>query len=186
MAKRTSSAPARADVLLHPVRLRIVLALAGRTMTVSALGEHLGDVPQASLYRHVGKLADAGMIRVVDERKARGGVERTYGLVDAAVALGDEDVTDTDAGDHLRYFVTFLGTLIADFAAYLDSSHADFEADGVGYRQAALWLDDDEFTQLVSEMRAPLVARIDNQPAPSRRRRLLTTIVMPDTRADTD
>lgn len=49
---------ATADLILHPVRLRIVRAfLSGRPLTTSALGAELADVPPASLYRHVARLA---------------------------------------------------------------------------------------------------------------------------------
>ncbi len=43
-----------ADLLLHPVRLRIVQAfLADRALTTSELRTELPDVPTASLYRHI-------------------------------------------------------------------------------------------------------------------------------------
>ena len=49
-----------ADLLLHPVRWRIVQAFLGdRTLTTAELHAELSDVPMASLYRHVGLLADA-------------------------------------------------------------------------------------------------------------------------------
>ncbi|WP_324273703.1 helix-turn-helix domain-containing protein [Blastococcus brunescens] len=55
-----------ADLLLHPVRLRVVQAFLGdRTLTTSDLRAELPDVPTASLYRHVGVLADAGVLTVV-------------------------------------------------------------------------------------------------------------------------
>ena len=44
------------DLLLHPVRLRIVQALVGSPMTPLHLKEQLGDVPQATLYRHLSQL----------------------------------------------------------------------------------------------------------------------------------
>ena len=55
---------ATADLLLHPVRLRIVEAFLGdRALTTSALAAELADVPPASLYRHVARLVDAGSSR---------------------------------------------------------------------------------------------------------------------------
>src|SRR5215831_1697445 len=62
-----------ADLLLHPVRLRILQTFLGdRTLTTSDLQAELPDVPPASLYRHVGKLVDAGVLAVVSERRVRG------------------------------------------------------------------------------------------------------------------
>ena len=55
-----------ADLLLHPVRLRIVQAFLGdRALTTSDLAAELADIPPASLYRHVARLVDAGVLAVV-------------------------------------------------------------------------------------------------------------------------
>jgi len=68
-----------ADLLLHPVRLRIVQAFLGdRALTTGELRAELPDVPPASLYRHIARLVDAGVLGVVSERRVRGAVERTY------------------------------------------------------------------------------------------------------------
>lgn len=174
------------DLLLHPIRLRIVQALAGRPATPLELKERLGDVAQATLYRHLNQLADGGLVEVVDERPVRGGVERTYGLIDGATALGPDDLADADRDDHLRYFTTFVGALISDFAAYLDGDGADVGRDGVGYRQAPLWLDDEEFAALIADLQAVVQPLLDNEPRAGRRRRLLSTIVMPTAESATD
>ena len=72
---------ASADLLLHPVRLRIVKAFLGdRALTTGQLAAELDDVPPGSLYRHVALLAKAGVLQVVAERRVRGAVERTYTL----------------------------------------------------------------------------------------------------------
>ena len=170
------------DLLLHPLRLRIVQALVGQSMTAGELHDNLGDTPPATLYRHLKQLETGGLITVIDERPVRGVVERTYAVVSEAVSLGQEDLGDATADDHFRYFGVFVATLLADFAAYLETGDRDLAADRVGYRQVPLWLTDDEFDQMVEEMGRAVQTRLDNQPSAGRRRRLLTTIVMPDDR----
>lgn len=174
------------DLLLHPVRLRIVQALAGQPMKPRQLNEQLPDVPQASLYRHISQLQSGGLIQVVDERPVRGTVERTFGLVKEAVSMGEDDLVGAGAADHLRFFSTFVGTLVADYAAYVESSELELNADRVGYRQVPLWLSDEEFDGMTAEITAAIGARLGNERGSGRRRRLLTTIVMPDNRAPVD
>lgn len=173
----------RRDLLLHPTRLRIVQALAGAQLTSLQVKERLGDVPQATLYRHLKQLAEGGLIEVTDERRVRGGVERTYGLVADAVVLGDEDLDSATPDDHFRYFATFVGTLLADFAGYLEAGEPALGADRVGYRQMSLWLTDAELDSVVETFRSALEPHADNEPGSGRRRRLLTTIVMTEGRA---
>ncbi len=170
------------DLLLHPLRLRIVQALVGRPMTAAELKEHLGDVAPATLYRHINQLQAGGLLAVTGETPVRGVVERTYGVVPEAVSLGPDDLGGATADDHFRYFGTFVATLLADFAAYLEEADLDLAADRVGYRQVPLWLTDHEFDEMVEEMGRAVQARLDNEPSAGRRRRLLTTIVMPDDR----
>ena len=170
---------ATADLLLHPVRLRVVQAFLGeRTLTTGELGAELADVPTASLYRHVGLLVDAGVLAVVSERKVRGAAERRYRLVLEAASA---DATGMSAEDHRRGFATFVAALLGDFHRYLDraGSSPDLAADGVGYRQAALWLDDDEFAELLGELRALVAARTALPQRDGRRRRIISTVLMP-------
>lgn len=168
------------DLLLHPVRLRIVQALAGRAATPLELKNRLGDVAQASLYRHLAQLHDGGMIEIVSERQVRGSVERTYGLVETATSLDADDVADATPEDHLRYFATFLGSVLSDFARYIRDDSADIGADGVGYRQVSLWLSDNELDELVTALRNVIEPLAANETSPERRQRRLSTILMPD------
>ena len=170
------------DLLLHPIRLRIVQALIGNPMTPLGLKAQLGDVAQATLYRHLNQLADSGLLEVVGERRVRGGVERTYGVITSAVSLTSEELATATADDHFRYFATFVGTLLIDFATYLETSNLDLAADRVGYRQVPVWLTDEEFDAVLAKMREPLQECFDNEPGRGRRRRLISTIVTPDNR----
>jgi DNA-binding transcriptional ArsR family regulator len=170
---------ATADLLLHPVRLRIVQAFLGkRVLTTAELGVELDDVPTASLYRHVGLLAEAGVLTVAEERKVRGAAERYYRLADEATSADPAGMT---AEDHRRAFATFVAALLADFDRYVDGAgpSPDLAADGVGYRQAGLWLDDEELGDLLAELRAVVAARMALPQREGRRRRILSTVLMP-------
>ena len=84
-----------AELLLHPVRLRIVQAfLPDRVLTTGRLGELLPDVATATLYRQVATLAEAGVLEVVEERRVRGAAERTYRLRTQAASVGPEDAAE--------------------------------------------------------------------------------------------
>jgi hypothetical protein len=173
---------ATADLLLHPVRLRIVQAFLGdRTLTTTDLRSDLTDVPVATLYRHVGLLADAGVLSVVGERKVRGAAERSYRLVLEGASVSPDDAATMSAEAHRRAFTTFVASLLGDFDRYLDRAGdvPDLLRDGVGYRQAAVWVTDEEFDGLVAELAAVLKARMANRPDGARRRRLVSTVHLP-------
>lgn len=148
-------------------------------MTPLELKAELGDVAQASLYRQIARLEQGGLIEIVGERRIRGSLERTYQVVEASVALGSDEIEGASRTDHLRYFSTFVASLLNDYGAYLDRGEPDLEADRVSYRQAALWLSDEEFDEMIEELREILRPRLAIGQAPDRRRRLMTTILMP-------
>lgn len=173
-----------ADLLLHPVRLRVLQAvLDGRALTTSEIGARLADVPTTSLYRHVAALAAAGVLEVVEEQRVRGAVERTYRLRVAAASVDADALAAMTTEDHRRAFTAFVAGLLAEFDRYLERDRVDPLADQVSFRQVALWLTDAETIELLEEVRAAFAARADRGPGDGRVLRLLSTVLVPQDEA---
>lgn len=168
------------DLILHPVRMRIILALAGGgTATAAELAERLADVPPATLYRHLYVLRRGGILAVAEERRVRGATERRFALRPGAASLGPDDLAAATRDDHLRWFATYLAGLLDGFGRYLDGGEPDFARDGVGYRQVVLHLADAEVAELSLAVNAALVPFAMQAPSPGRSPRLLATVLMP-------
>lgn len=179
MTKRES----KADIILHPVRLRILRNLVGgRPLSAQEIGEFLPDVPIASLYRHLKKMATMGVITVAEERPVRGTVERFF-TISGDGGQPPSDLSGMSTDDHMRYFLTFISILVGDFERYLLGGPVDLLEDGAGYRQVALQLSSDELAQLTRSLASTLSPYLSNEPGPGRRRRILTTILIPDPQA---
>ena len=171
---------ASADLILHPVRLRIVKAFLGdRALTTAQLAAELDDVPPGSLYRHVARLARAGVLQVVAERRIRGAVERTYVLRVAAAVVGPAEAAAMSPDEPAQAFLVFVTGLLADFDRYLASGPPDLLRDGVSYRAAALWLTDAELAEFNRDVVTILQPRLANPPGPGRRRRLVYSAFLP-------
>ena len=169
-----------ADLLLHPVRLRIVKAFLGdRALTTAQLAAELGDVPAGSLYRHVERLAKAGVLQVVAERRVRGAVERTYVLRLVAARVGLAEAQAMTPEEHARAFTAFVAGLLADFDRYLTAAPPDPVRDGAGYGTSAMWLSDAEWTEFVRDLAAVMEPRLANAPARGRRRRFVYSVFLP-------
>jgi hypothetical protein len=169
-----------ADLLLHPVRLRIVQAFLGdRALTTTQLSAELSDVPAASLYRHVARLVAAGVLQVVAQRRVRGAVERTYVLRLAAARIGPDEIEAMSADDYRQMFMAYAAGLLADFDRYLQRPEVDPVKDGVAFGIEGLWLDDAEFAELMRDLYRVLQPRRANAPKPGRRRRLLASVLLP-------
>jgi hypothetical protein len=173
-----------ADLLLHPVRLRIVQAFLGdRALTTTQLKSELPDVPAGSLYRHVARLVDAGVLAVVSERRVRGAVERTYVLRTAAARIGWDEVAKMTADDHRQAFLAFVAGLIGDADRYLARENIDPLRDGASYNVAGMWLDEPEFMEFLRELVTIVQPRLANAPSPGRTRRIFATVLLPGSEA---
>jgi len=170
----------RAEVLLHPVRIRIAQAVSGRELTTKDLAEELADVPTSSIYRHVSQLLEAGFLKVTDSRQVRGTFEKTYTLNTGQSVLSAEDMAALSPEEHVEYFTTWLGAVLERGTSFLRSTPGDPREKGFGYRFNPLWLTDQELTDVKAQLEEIYAKYRDPGDTPERRRQLLTTILIPD------
>ncbi|MFY1617189.1 helix-turn-helix domain-containing protein [Micromonospora sp. WMMD736] len=168
-----------ADLALHPLRIRILRAVAGTRLTTQGLLELLPDVPQATMYRHLAILVKAGLVEVIDERRVRGAVERVYALPARGATLDPAALATATPEDHARYFTAFMSSLLSEFSRYLARERIDFTADGAGYQQLVLHLTDAELGEFAAGLSALVGPLLGNQPGDGRIPRLLATVLLP-------
>jgi hypothetical protein len=171
---------ASADLLLHPVRLRIVKAFLGdRALTTGQLASEMDDVPPGSLYRHVALLTRAGVLQVVAERRVRGAVERTYTMRLPAARMQPDEVAAMSPDDHTQAFVAFVAGMLVDFDRYVESAGFDPIGDAATYRLAGMWLTDAEYAEYLGDLVAISQPRLANPPSRGRRRRIFYQVLLP-------
>ena len=73
------------DAMVHPVRLQILRSFElNGAQTINDVATALPELPQASLYRHIKILSDAGALKIRETlHGGRGAPERVYELPDA-------------------------------------------------------------------------------------------------------
>jgi DNA-binding transcriptional ArsR family regulator len=167
-----------ADVILHPVRIRIVQQLGGRDLTTAELRDAIPDVSQPTLYRHVAALIDAGVLAVAKERKVRGTTERTLTLGDRMAHVPEAELRAMSDLQLRSAFLTFLGDLAGRFDRF-----ADQEAPGargfLGFGSVPLYVDEVALEQLQAGL-ATLIAPYTTEQGEGRRRVGLSMIVIPE------
>ena len=172
--------PGSAELLLHPVRLRIVQAFLGdRALTTSQLSAELADVPPASLYRQVARLVRAGVLQVVAERRVRGAIERTYVLRLAAASIRPDELEAMGPEEHRQAFMAFVAGMQAAADRYFARPDFDLFKDKAGYRLVGMWLDDAEYDAMLTDLTKVLASRVANAPRTGRRRRILGYVLLP-------
>lgn len=154
----------------------------GAPLTTAQLCARLPDVSQATVYRHVSVLTDAGVLAVDGEQRVRGAVERSYRLHREKATIDAATAASAVPDEHRQVFAVAMATLIAEFNAYLDHGDPRPAEDLVGYRQHAVWLSHEELEALITDLRAAILPRLRHEAAPGRRQHLLSPILFPTTR----
>jgi Helix-turn-helix domain len=168
------------DLLLHPVRLRILLAIAGRQVTAQQLANELPDIPQATLYRNINTLATAGILSVVREQRVRNTIEKTYALPDKSLLFTEEDLKNAQPEEYIQLFTQYLGLLLGYYVRYIQQGNVDFGRDHVVFRMFPIYLSETEIHQAAQAINAALLPYQKNEPSPERQRSIFGLISLPD------
>lgn len=166
------------DLVLHPVRSRIVQQLGGRTRTTAQLREALPDVTQATLYRHVTALLDAGVVTVVEERRVRGATERTLALGDALAHVDQEGLRAMSTAQLASALRVFLADLAADADRALAADEPALR-DLWGFGRGPIHVDADDLAA-IQEGFAALLAPYLEDGGEGKRRVSLATVLLPE------
>jgi DNA-binding transcriptional ArsR family regulator len=175
----------KADLVIHPIRIRILTEFAGRHITARQLSTALPDIPQATLYRHLKLLEKAGLLQVVAETQVNGATERTFAVNIANARLSPEDLRAISREDHLRYFTIYAMALIDSFTTYINAVDLQtMGTDGLEYRRAVVHLSDEEVAYYKREIDNFIQQIIAQPPAPNRKRYTIASIVIPGLNPD--
>jgi hypothetical protein len=166
---------ARADLVLHPVRVNIVREFSGgQQLTAQEVAAALPEVPAATLYRHISLLMEGGVLSVVGMRRARGAPERVLELVSKAVHFTADDFRKFTRQEMRRYFVAFMASLIDAGERYIGSRGA--RGDELRYRFEIGHMTDAEHADFLAERDALFAKIMARAPSPDRRPRAIAIL----------
>ena len=173
----------KADLIIHPVRFRILRTLDREALSTHQIAQKLDDVPNSSIYRHLKLLLDGHLIEVTETRLVNGIQEKIYHLSQPA-SLGPGDIAMWTAEDHLRYFTTYALTLLHDFTAYTVKSEAengaiDMVSDRVGYREVNFFATKQELDVALGKVNEAVLPLLNNESGAGRKMYKLATILHP-------
>ncbi len=172
----------KADLFLHPVRLRIITAISTHQMTAREIAKTMPDIPPATLYRNLNALLKGGIIHVVKENQIRGTVERVYELT-ALPSLTDEDLQGMSKAECEQAFATYISTLMSDARNYLDFKPDEAEIhpiqDGVVISKIEIFLSRAENQSINEKIQKLIMEAGKNQPTSDRKRHVFSYVVIP-------
>lgn len=173
----------KADLIIHPVRLRILQTLLGEELTTQQIAQRLPDVPESTLYRHLRLLLDGGLLDVAQAHLVHGIQEKVYTLAEVP-RLGPDEIGSLPVEEHFRFFTTYVLVLLQEFAGFLNSIADDeglvnLDGEYAGFHDVSFYASADELEQLQAALEEAILPLLNNQPAADRRRYRLATVAHP-------
>ncbi|MBK3497240.1 helix-turn-helix domain-containing protein [Viridibacillus sp. YIM B01967] len=166
----------KAEVLIHPVRMKISQALMRNKdtgLTPREMVRIIEDVPQATLYRHIQVLLDAGIIQIIREKKVRAVFEKYYILNEEAARLDSEDWQKLSKEEKVSYLSYYQLSLMTQYQGYLSGLEQDgSKEDKATFSLLELKIDDEHFDNFQQELNNLMLKyykeKTDNQNIPTR------------------
>jgi AcrR family transcriptional regulator len=168
------------ELIVHPVRFRIILALTGRELTTQEIAAAIPDASTASLYRHVRALVEGGVLRVTAETPVRGTVERRYAVNEDSLQMRESDHEGMEAEDYLRLFRAFMDSLLDQFRMLLSVVPAGTHPRGIALTTEAMDMTREECSALLREFHRLSSEADARPPGPGRHRFYVSHIVIPE------
>ena len=170
------------ELIVHPIRLRIVTAMSNDRFTAKDLVEALPDIPQTTLYRHINVLVEGGMLEVVEEIPQRGTVERVFGFK-TPPSLSPEDLRGLSKEKIQETFSLIMFTLLNEALSSLNQFPEEEEIDLLGsgfqFSECQINLSDAEYQQMNEKILEIMIAASQNQPSEDRKRRIFSYMFIP-------
>jgi len=173
----------KVDLVLHPIRMRIITELMRQEMSPQQLAKQLPDIAQATLYRHINTLAENNILEIVSETQIRGTVEKVYRTATNAGRLSQDDIQNMSDEEHVRYFTTFAASLIGDFIRFVENASQndpDVLSGNMSYSKAIFHLSEDEAAELKKTITDAFQKAYQNPPSPDRKPYIVSLISIPD------
>jgi DNA-binding transcriptional ArsR family regulator len=140
-------------------RMRVIDALTIKPMTVTQLGEYLGEAP-AKMHYHVHELEDVGLVKLVETRPKSGILEKYYRAVAKSFRANDMLLRTQTSDETLSHIRDFLEWNVDNFVRSIGASiHANPEKPAPGPSGASavqLWVTPEEGKQFFIELDALL------------------------------
>ena len=170
------------ELIVHPIRLRIVTAMSNDRFTAKDLVEALPDIPQTTLYRHINVLVEGGMLEVVEEIPQRGTVERVFGFK-TPPSLSPEDLRGLSKEKIQETFSLIMFTLLNEALSSLnqfpEGEEIDLLGSGFQFSECQINLSDAEYQQMNEKILEIMIAASQNQPSEDRKRRIFSYMFIP-------
>jgi hypothetical protein len=175
----------KVELLLHPERFRLIASFAGgkRTYTAQQLITRFPDIAPATLYRHLNRLVQAGVLQVAEERAVgnRNMREKVYALAEGAASIEEIDLEYASTQELSHAISLFLSLILEGSTRYLEhQERLGLAEKEILLRRWHLSLSDEEYVQAIQAIHEALLPWLELPPDPKRSARIFALEAFPE------
>lgn len=164
------------NALIHPIQSKLLVEIHTRGQaTAKELASGCNGIAQATLYRHLQRLCQNGILQVVQENHVRGVVEKVYALDPALLAAP----TPLTGEAYLQLFTQFMAGLLKEFQAYAGRPGIDVLKDGSGFSVGPVHATKAEMEAALTEIAAVIQRLRENPLTEERKHQSIAIIITP-------
>lgn len=168
------------NILVKPLTIKIIRLLTNNELTIKEINQKIDTVSKASLYRHIKKMYDEGIIKVVSERLINGITEKTYTFaIDGGGKLSLDYINKLSQKEYKTLFAQFIAMITGDFEDNFNDYELSYIKNKTKFSQILLYLSKDEQKEFNEGMNKLLTKYIDNKLDDNREKKVLSFISMP-------
>lgn len=162
---------------INPVKMKIFYEVSLlKQATAKELASKTPDIPQATLYRHLKKMTEDGVLIVAKERPIRNITEKIYEIAPDL----DKDVQKiVSENDGLGYFLLFQQYMFGLQAEFGQRENINITEDGSGFHVAPFYATSKEVQELARKIVDVIKPYMENQPTMERQLRNIGMIYTP-------
>ncbi len=164
------------EAMRNPIQSKLLLNFHTGNLTAKQLLEANKDIPQATIYRHLNKLAKEGIIKVVKENRIRGVVEKVYAF---NIELEQNSLEYLTGETYMNMFTEYMMGFMQEFRAYTAQENIDIANSGSGFSLIPIYATKEELLEVGAKITEILMPLSQNTPSAERLYRNIGIIVTP-------
>lgn len=172
----------KSDIVAQPLSMKIIRLLMNNELTVKEIKHHLTDVSQTSLYRHIKKMYDVGLLKITKEEIIKGIIKKTYTFAKENGVLTKEELNNLTKDEYEDLFMQFIAILISDFKDNLENNK-NFKTE-LDFYQAPVYLSKKESQEMRADLEKIIKKYLNNKNTKERKLNILSLTFMPSNNKD--
>ncbi|MCC0640839.1 MULTISPECIES: helix-turn-helix domain-containing protein [unclassified Clostridioides] len=168
------------DCFINPVKCKLLLEIySNKQTTAKQLAEKFKDISQATLYRYLDKMLKDNILKVVEENKIRGTVEKVYAVKSDIDDDAKKMINENSAEAYVQLFTQYMMAFMKEFYDYAKREEKDILKDGSVFSVCPIYANLEEITEVARKIGDILEPLRNNSSGEGRKMHSIGLIIAP-------